>query len=429
MLVLNKVYHYPLSTLSTLLIFAISMVVILANYFALRMNEVIPAIVLYVAIPTFLVSALWLPSHVLPDCGEVHTISMGLIRKWRLRGRRIWGGGKKKEFDKVVRSLPPSYLKFGLGQYVLVKVTRATKGLYHKAIVDYTISAVLFSYFSFTEYSTYPRKTGSYPSILLIFQLTDIFLTISIFLFTPVAMLLKWDPYHHLFLHFLPHYATHFSLQVWIGVTFRLPFCIIMLLDFVRSFVYVALVYVVGCKIWLRHFHLIEEPYRVIRFLVARKKLLDSMTTYREILVLQKVFHYPLMTLSTLLVLIISVVVILANYFALRMHDLIPGIVLYVGIPAFLIAALWLPYQVLPDCGDVHTTSVELIRRWRLRGGWIRGDGRKEFDKVLRSLPPSCFKFGVGQFVFVKITGATKGLYHRAIVDYTISAVLFKWKV
>lgn len=242
-------------------------------------------------------------------------------------------------------------------------------------------------------------------------------------------MLLKWDPYHHLFLHFLPHYATHFSLQVWIGVTFRLPFCIIMLLDFVRSFVYVALVYVVGCKIWLRHFHLIEEPYRVIRFLVARKKLLDSMTTYREILVLQKVFHYPLMTLSTLLVLIISVVVILANYFALRMHDLIPGIVLYVGIPAFLIAALWLPYQVLPDCGDVHTTSVELIRRWRLRGGWIRGDGRKEFDKVLRSLPPSCFKFGVGQFVFVKITGATKGLYHRAIVDYTISAVLFKWKV
>ncbi|OXA47967.1 hypothetical protein Fcan01_16945 [Folsomia candida] len=146
MLVLNKVFHYPLSTLSSLLIFVILLIVILANYFALRMNDVIPAIVLYVAIPAFLISALWIPSHVLPDCGEVNKISMELIRKWGLRAGWIWGGGKKREFDKMVRSLPPSYLKFGLGQCILVKITRATKGLYHKAIVDYTISAVLFNW-------------------------------------------------------------------------------------------------------------------------------------------------------------------------------------------------------------------------------------------------------------------------------------------
>lgn len=157
-------------------------------------------------------------------------------------------------------------------------------------------------------------------------------------------------------------------------------------------------------------------------------KLRDAIATYREVLVQLKVFHCPLTTLSTLMTFIISVSVIIANFLAVRMHQLLPAVVLYVIIPGFLVGALWLPYHILPDCGDFTTISEELIRKWRLRAGSnLDGWKKKRFEKVLRSLPVCYFKFGLGEYVFINISRATKGMYQKVIVDNTISALLFNW--
>ncbi|OXA47859.1 hypothetical protein Fcan01_17051 [Folsomia candida] len=277
------------------------------------------------------------------------------------------------------------------------------------------------------RYAPYPQKPGSYSSIILIFKLADIFVTLAIFLFTPMAVVLNIDPFHHILTQLSPYYTAQVSLHVWIGATFRVPLCILMMLDVARVFIYIGIMFVIACKIWLRYFYLIEEPYRV-HMLPRHTKLRDAIATYREVLVQLKVFHCPLTTLSTLMTFIISVSVIIANFLAVRMHQLLPAVVLYVIIPGFLVGALWLPYHILPDCGDFTTISEELIRKWRLRAGSnLDGWKKKRFEKVLRSLPVCYFKFGLGEYVFINISRATKGMYQKVIVDNTISALLFNW--
>lgn len=123
--------------------------------------------------------------------------------------------------------------------------------------------------FLFPGYAPYPQKPGSYSSIILIFKLADIFVTLAIFLFTPMAVVLNIDPFHHILTQLSPYYTAQVSLHVWIGATFRVPLCILMMLDVARVFIYIGIMFVIACKIWLRYFYLIEEPYRVIRSLAT----------------------------------------------------------------------------------------------------------------------------------------------------------------
>lgn len=304
--------------------------------------------------------------------------------------------------------------------------------IYVRARFHITSTYYIIDHLLITEYPQMPKKSDSYATITLIFQLTDIIIIPTILLCTPVGILLKLDPIHHIFMDFFPHYADSFGLQIWIAITCRIPLCTILALDVARCWISIAMFFIVGCKVWLRYFFLVEQPYRNERcFSVSlHTKLSNSIATYREILVLQKIYHYPLMTMPTLLTLFVSLAVILANYFAIRMHHVIPSVILYFGIPPILVAALWVPYHVLPDCGDFNSVSVELLRKWKLRGGWVWGNvRRKEIQRRLRSLPPSNFKFGVGDFAFLNMTRGTKGMYHKVIIDYTISVLLFKWKV
>lgn len=261
----------------------------------------------------------------------------------------------------------------------------------------------------------------------------DLITIFGIILGTPVGILLKVDPIHHIIAAISPaNYASSLGLQIWIAVSIRIPICTIIALDIARCWIYIAMIYVVGSKIFLRYLHLIEQPYRHERFfaVATRKKLGDSITSYREILVLLKIIHYALMTLSSCGISFLAMTVVAVNYLSIKMHHVIPGIVLYFGFPVLLVCALWLPYHTLPECGEFAMISTELLRKWRLRGGGIGYGGKgKSIAMRLRSLLVNYFKFGMGQFVMLNITRGTKGRYHKVIIDYTISALLFKLKV
>lgn len=283
----------------------------------------------------------------------------------------------------------------------------------------------------FPEYGPSSGNKEECAFLSFIFISADILFVLGIFFFVPIGLLLKLDPMHHLLLQFVPYYSNTFSIQVWVGLIFRLPFSIVIALDVARCWVYIALFFVVGSKIWLYYFHLMEQPYRKEHCfaLATFSKLTESISKYKEVLVLQKIYHYPLTTLPTLMMFFISLTVVLTNYFAVRMHHLMPGIILYFVIPAFLVVSLWLPFHTLPDCGEFNAVSVQLVRKWRLRASCVWGNvRRKQIDRALRSLQESHFHFGLGQYTFVNMTPRTKITYHKVIIEYTISALLFKWK-